>query len=75
MAERCYGQLRHLPSDSFCWTNHDCHTFNSVGTLAIRRFLRPDYYQDLPDSLLPEPIKQDNPLGIWWRVDGRLTLT
>ena len=28
----------------------------SVGTLAIRRFLRPVCYQDLPDDLLPEPV-------------------
>lgn len=28
----------------------------SVGTLAIRRFLRPVCYQDLPDALLPEPV-------------------
>jgi NADP-dependent aldehyde dehydrogenase len=26
----------------------------SVGTLAIRRFLRPVSYQNFPDALLPE---------------------
>jgi acyl-CoA reductase-like NAD-dependent aldehyde dehydrogenase len=28
----------------------------SVGTLSIRRFLRPVSYQNLPESLLPEPL-------------------
>ena len=29
----------------------------SVGTLAIRRFLRPVSYQDMPDELLPEDLR------------------
>ncbi|WOI56395.1 aldehyde dehydrogenase (NADP(+)) [Palleronia sp. LCG004] len=29
----------------------------SVGTLAIRRFLRPVCYQDIPDSLLPDDLR------------------
>ena len=45
----------------------------SVGTLAIRRFLRPVSYQDLPEALLPEALKDDNPLKLWRRLDGRLT--
>ena len=28
----------------------------SVGILAIRRFLRPVYYQNMPDALLPEDL-------------------
>lgn len=28
----------------------------SVGTLAIRRFLRPVCYQDIPDALLPNDL-------------------
>ncbi|MFD1623562.1 aldehyde dehydrogenase (NADP(+)) [Azospirillum griseum] len=44
----------------------------SVGTLAIRRFLRPVCYQDLPDALLPEALRRGNPLGLWRRVDGVL---
>jgi 2,5-dioxopentanoate dehydrogenase len=31
----------------------------SVGTLAIERFLRPVCYQDLPDALLPAPLRND----------------
>jgi alpha-ketoglutaric semialdehyde dehydrogenase len=44
----------------------------SVGTLAIRRFLRPVCYQDLPAALLPQAVQESNPLGIWRRVDGKL---
>ncbi|MFC5068641.1 aldehyde dehydrogenase (NADP(+)) [Flaviflagellibacter deserti] len=42
----------------------------SVGTLAIRRFLRPVCYQDLSDDLLPEALKAANPLGLRRLVDG-----
>lgn len=45
----------------------------SVGSLAIDRFLRPICYQDMPDALLPESLKDANPLGLWRRMDGRLT--
>lgn len=44
----------------------------SVGTLAIRRFLRPICYQDLPDTLLPAALQRDNPLGLPRLVDGVL---
>ncbi len=44
----------------------------SVGTLAIDRFLRPVSYQDVPVDLLPRALADDNPLGLWRRVDGRL---
>jgi 2,5-dioxopentanoate dehydrogenase len=44
----------------------------SVGTLAIRRFLRPVCYQDLPEALLPEALREGNPLGLWRRLDGTL---
>ena len=36
----------------------------SVGTGAITRFTRPVCYQNFPDALLPDELKQDNPLGI-----------
>ncbi len=42
----------------------------SVGSLAIRRFLRPVAYQDVPDSLLPESLKSANPLGISRLLNG-----
>ncbi|WFF41470.1 aldehyde dehydrogenase (NADP(+)) [Salinicola endophyticus] len=43
----------------------------SVGTAAIHRFLRPVCYQNLPDALLPEAIKQNNPLALKRLVDGK----
>jgi NADP-dependent aldehyde dehydrogenase len=42
----------------------------SVGSLAIDRFLRPVCYQNCPDALLPEALKDANPLGINRLVDG-----
>jgi NADP-dependent aldehyde dehydrogenase len=42
----------------------------SVGTLAIDRFLRPVCYQNCPDALLPDALKNANPLGIARLVDG-----
>jgi NADP-dependent aldehyde dehydrogenase len=44
----------------------------SVGTGAIYRFLRPVCYQNLPQALLPEVLRDDNPRGIWRRRDGAL---
>lgn len=44
----------------------------SVGTLAIERFLRPVAYQNLPEYLLPEPVRSDNPWHLTRRVDGVL---
>lgn len=45
----------------------------SVGATAIRRFLRPVCYQDLPDALLPAGVKRANPLALTRMVDGVLT--
>ncbi len=47
--------------------------FTSVGTDAIRRFARPVAFQDMPETLLPLELKNDNPLGIWRLLDGELT--
>ncbi|SHO67217.1 NADP-dependent aldehyde dehydrogenase [Pseudoxanthobacter soli DSM 19599] len=46
----------------------------SVGSLAIARFLRPVSYQDVPQKLLPEALRDGNPLRLPRRIDGRLTL-
>ncbi|WP_194421225.1 aldehyde dehydrogenase (NADP(+)) [Microbacterium abyssi] len=43
----------------------------SVGTLAIERFLRPVAYQNLPDELLPEALRDANPWQLPRLVDGR----
>ncbi|MCY4070056.1 MAG: aldehyde dehydrogenase (NADP(+)) [Chloroflexi bacterium] len=42
----------------------------SVGMNAIYRFMRPIAFQNLPDVLLPEALKDANPLGITRMVDG-----
>lgn len=46
----------------------------SVGSAAIYRFLRPVCYQNLPEGLLPEALKEDNPLGVTRLVDGKREL-
>jgi NADP-dependent aldehyde dehydrogenase len=44
--------------------------FSSVGTDAIKRFVRPVSYQNFPDALLPDELKAGNPLGIWRMVNS-----
>ncbi len=39
--------------------------FTAVGTDAIKRFVRPVAFQNFPDSLLPDELKESNPLKIW----------
>jgi NADP-dependent aldehyde dehydrogenase len=51
----------------------DAGMHTSVGMTALRRFLRPVTYQDAPQALLPEALRDGNPLGIWRRVDGVMT--
>lgn len=43
----------------------------SVGTLAIERFLRPVAYQNIPDELLPEALRDGNPWDLPRVIDGR----
>jgi NADP-dependent aldehyde dehydrogenase len=43
----------------------------SVGATAIRRFLRPVAYQDAPEAQLPLELREDNPLRLPRRVNGR----
>lgn len=45
--------------------------FTSVGEDAIRRFARAVCYQNVPDSLLPEELKNNNPLGLWRLVNDQ----
>jgi NADP-dependent aldehyde dehydrogenase len=45
----------------------------SVGTPAVKRFLRPVAFQNFPQELLPEALQDANPLGIIRLVDGRST--
>lgn len=52
-------------------TTHSQST--SVGSLAIRRFVRPVCYQDFPAGLLPPELRDDNPEGLLRLVDGEWT--
>ena len=45
----------------------------SVGTAAIERFARPFCFQDVPQAMLPEALRDGNPLGIWRLVNGTRT--
>ena len=47
--------------------------FTSVGTEAIKRFLRPVSYQDCPQELLPDALKDENPLHIMRKLNGEFT--
>lgn len=47
-------------------------TSTSVGGTAIERWLRPVAYQNVPEALLPAELRDDNPLGLPRRFDGRL---
>jgi NADP-dependent aldehyde dehydrogenase len=42
----------------------------SVGTLAVQRFLRPVCYQDFPERLLPQSLRDENPDFLWRQRDG-----
>jgi len=45
----------------------------SVGVTAIRRFLRPFVWQDAPQSVLPQELR-DGPVAVPRRLDGRIVL-
>ncbi|MFD6337312.1 aldehyde dehydrogenase (NADP(+)) [Streptomyces sp. NPDC060131] len=46
-------------------------TSTSVGATAVERWLRPVSYQSTPAALLPPELRDDNPLDLPRRVDGR----
>jgi len=45
----------------------------SVGTLAIDRYLRPVCYQNYPQNLLPEALRDENPLNLLRLVNGEMS--
>ena len=47
--------------------------FTSVGADAIKRWVRPLAYQSWTDALLPDALKNKNPLGIWRMINNELT--
>lgn len=46
----------------------------SVGTRAITRFARPVCYQNFPGAVLPDALKDANPLGLRRLRDGKFGL-
>jgi NADP-dependent aldehyde dehydrogenase len=46
--------------------------FTSVGPDGIKRFTRPVSYQNWPDVLLPDELKNSNPLNLWRTVNNAL---
>ena len=44
--------------------------FSAVGINSIKRWVRPFSFQDWPNSLLPDELKDENPLGISRHEDG-----
>lgn len=47
--------------------------FTSVGTSAIKRWVRPVSFQDWPNKFLPKALQNANPLGIVRLEEGRYT--
>lgn len=46
--------------------------FTAVGTQSIKRWVRPFSFQNWPDALLPNELKNANPLGISRFVNGEV---
>ena len=47
--------------------------FTSVGADGIKRFARPIAFQNWENILLPDELKNENPLNIWRTVNNQLT--
>jgi alpha-ketoglutaric semialdehyde dehydrogenase len=47
--------------------------FTAVGVHSIKRWVRPFSYQDWPNNILPDELKNENPLHILRSVNGKLT--
>lgn len=47
--------------------------FTAVGVNSIKRWVRPFSYQDCPNHLLPDELKNENPLEILREINGVLT--
>ncbi len=47
--------------------------FTSVGADGIKRFARPISFQNWPDTLLPDELKNSNPLNIWRTVNNEVS--
>jgi NADP-dependent aldehyde dehydrogenase len=48
--------------------------FTAVGADGIKRFARPVCFQNWPDHLLPDELKDENPLKIWRTVNNQFKI-
>ncbi len=55
------------------WPASTDSRFGSVGANAINRFTRPLCFQNWPQTLLPIPLQNANPDGIWRTVNNELS--
>ena len=46
--------------------------FTSVGADGIKRFARPIFFQNWPNDLLPDELKNENPFGLWSTSNNEL---
>jgi 2,5-dioxopentanoate dehydrogenase len=47
--------------------------FTAVGADGIKRFARPVCFQSWSNDLLPDELKNENPLGLWRTINNKLT--
>lgn len=67
--EVCHSMVHGGPFPSTTFTGS-----TSVGTSAIYRFTKPICFQGFPQDLLPDELKDKNPLGITRRIDGKYVM-
>jgi len=64
--EVCYAMVHGGPFPS----TTDARS-TSVGADAIKRFVRPQCLQDCPQEFLPDALKNENPLNLMRRINGK----
>jgi NADP-dependent aldehyde dehydrogenase len=57
------------------WPATTAPAYTSVGSAGLRRFVRPVCLQGAPESVLPPPLRDDNPWRVPQRVNGELRVT
>jgi len=50
-----------------------CVNYTSVGTDSIKRWLRPICFQNSPNEILPEELKNENTKGMWRMINDVMT--
>ncbi|HEY1761677.1 MAG TPA: hypothetical protein VGG17_03690 [Acidimicrobiales bacterium] len=52
------------------WPSTTSSSSTSVGAASIDRWTRPVTFQNVPTNLLPDALRDENPLEVSQRVDG-----